>query len=108
MNATRDLLAKKKEIARPGVSLRRLRDATVRKDGTFPFPPSHDLLPEPRHLESTLNQFISFVFNHPTERSDRPRGEETTPLRAARKEIKGKTFDRENISPSTASPRSPD
>lgn len=64
------------------VSLRHLRDASGDRRMVL----SHFLrlmiCHQGRHLESTLNQFISFVFNHPTDRSDRPRGEETTPFKS--------------------------
>lgn len=48
------------------VSLKRLRDDSGWKDATFPFPPRLMICYQRRHLESALNQFISFVFNHPT------------------------------------------
>ena len=49
----------------PEVSLRHLRDRPGWKDGTFLFPACLMICYQRRHLESTLSQFISFVFNHP-------------------------------------------
>ena len=92
---------KEKEVVTLEVSLRHLRDRT------FLFPACLMICHQRRHLESTLNQFISFVFNHPgLERSDATSAstvsEETTPRRWGPKEIAGKSFDlRGNISPST-------
>lgn len=83
------------------VSLERLRDDSGWKDATFPFPLRLMICYQRRHLESALNQFISFVFNHPTGafgqstiEKERHREERD------RKKLQGKPFDRENISPS--------
>lgn len=83
------------------VSLERLRDDSGWKDATFPFPLRLMICYQRRHLESALNQFISFVFNHPTGafgqstiEKERHREERD------RKNLQGKPFDRENISPS--------
>lgn len=83
------------------VSLKRLRDDSGWKDATFPFPPRLMICYQRRHLESALNQFISFVFNHPTGAFGQSRTEkERHREERDRKKLQDKPFDRENISPS--------